>query len=60
MIEEQALTEVADVLCSYLPASGAPYTFGEAARDAGAGVTGERIAFDARSRVPGFVVEDRA
>lgn len=37
MIEEQALTEVADVLYSYLPASGAPYTFGEAARDAGTG-----------------------
>jgi hypothetical protein len=37
MIEEQALTEVADVLYSYLPASGALYTFGEAAREAGAG-----------------------
>ena len=35
MIEEQALTELADLLYSYLPASGAIYTFGEAARDAG-------------------------
>jgi hypothetical protein len=35
MIEEQAITEIADLLYSYLPASGAPYTFGEAARDAG-------------------------
>lgn len=35
MTEEQALTEVADLLYSYLPASGAIYTFGEAARDAG-------------------------
>jgi hypothetical protein len=31
MVEEQAITEVADLLYSYLPASGAPYTFGEAA-----------------------------
>ena len=35
MIEEQALTELADLLYPYLPASGAIYTFGEAARDAG-------------------------
>ncbi len=35
MTEEQGLTEVAELLYSYLPASGAVYTFGEAARDAG-------------------------
>lgn len=37
MVEEQALTEVADLLYSYLPASGAAYTFAEAAQDAGVG-----------------------
>jgi hypothetical protein len=37
MIEEQALTELGDLLYSYLPASGAVYTFGEAATDAGVG-----------------------
>jgi hypothetical protein len=37
MLEEQALTEVSALLYSYLPASGAAYTFGEAARDAGVG-----------------------
>jgi hypothetical protein len=37
MAEEQALTELADLLYSYLPASGAVYTFGEAASHSGVG-----------------------
>jgi hypothetical protein len=37
MRDEQALTELATILYPYLPASGAVYTFGEAAGEAGVG-----------------------
>ena len=56
MIEEQALTEVADVLYSYLPASGAPYTFGEAGRDAGVGDLWPGVKGTGLSKLPALTI----
>lgn len=56
MVEEQALTELADLLYPYLPASGAVYTFGEAARDAGVGDLWPGVKGSGFSKLPAVTV----
>jgi hypothetical protein len=56
MLEEQALTELADLLYSYLPASGAIYTFGEAAKDSGVGDLWPGVKGSGLSKLPALTV----
>ncbi len=56
MVEEQALTELAELLYSYLPASGAVYTFAEAARESGVGDLWPGVKGSGLSKLPALTV----